>query len=203
MISMNGVWKKYGNHDVLKNVNLSIGSHEAIHVSGINGSGKTTLLKLLANLSTVDKGIIKNADNVIVGALIENPTFIRSYTAKENIDLLYKLVSKESFCEAKLIKLFNLFELDYYDSRPVSKYSLGMLQKLGIIQSIMENQNLILLDEPTRGLDEESQMIFCELVNELVRSGKSVIIASHDFDNLKPIKFTKRYVINDYDIKTV
>lgn len=201
MLNLKNVTKSYDDLLLLKEVSLDFEYGEAVHISGPNGSGKTTLLKMICGLTKQDEGSILISDNVKIGALIENPSFITSYTAQENLKLLYNLTSKSQYDDNEMFKLFEYFGLDYSDKRKISKYSLGMLQKVGIIQAIMENQNLIILDEPTRGIDDEGIENFCLLVNEYVKNGKTIIIASHDMENISSINFTKKYVIQNYDLK--
>lgn len=201
MLNLKNVTKSYDDLLLLKEVSLDFEYGEAVHISGPNGSGKTTLLKIICGLTKQDEGSILISDNVKIGALIENPSFITSYTAQENLKLLYNLTSKSQYDDNEMFKLFEYFGLDYSDKRKISKYSLGMLQKVGIIQAIMENQNLIILDEPTRGIDDEGIENFCLLVNEYVKNGKTIIIASHDMENISSINFTKKYVIQNYDLK--
>lgn len=201
MLNLKNVTKSYDDLLLLKEVSLDFEYGEAVHISGPNGSGKTTLLKMICGLTKQDEGSILISDNVKIGALIENPSFITSYTAQENLKLLYNLTSKSQYDDNEMFKLFEYFGLDYSDKRKISKYSLGMLQKVGIIQAIMENQNLIILDEPTRGIDDEGIENFCLLVNEYVKNGKTIIIASHDMENISSINFKKKYVIQNYDLK--
>lgn len=85
--------------------------------------------------------------------------------------------------------------LDYDSSSTLKNYSVGMRQKAGIIQAVMEDQNLIFFDEPTRGLDEESIIVFENMVNTLVESGKSIVIASHD--RLARVHYTHTYLLEE------
>ena len=81
----------------------------------------------------------------------------------------------------KVEDLCNRFELDLYDKKNVKNYSVGMKQKMGIIQAIMEDQSIILLDEPTRGLDDRSVIVFQDIMQELIKDNKTIIIAAHDY----------------------
>lgn len=89
----------------------------------------------------------------------------------------------------------NNFDLDFDSKVHVKKYSVGMRQKMGITQSVMEDQNLILLDEPTRGLDKKSLEQFHQLVQQLHEEGKSIVIAAHD--NLAELQFDKEYLMEE------
>lgn len=165
---------------VLQDVNFQIYPGELIHISGINGSGKSTLLKILAGLMEPDQGkVTKNGTGTKIGALIENPEFSGMLTLRENLDFLYHLRNPKPDSN-KLRALCDSFDLDYDSRKPMRSYSIGMKEKASIVQAVMEEQNLILLDEPTRGLDEKSVRKLSELLDQLVKEGKSIVIASHD-----------------------
>lgn len=174
---------------IIKDLDLSVDAGELIHIMGINGSGKSTLFKMISHIMEPSSGTIQLDESVRIGALIENPSFMESSSAKENLKFLAKI--NHNYDEKRIIELFNLFDLEFQNRVKISKYSLGMRQKVGIIQAIMENQNLILLDEPTRGLDKKALTIFNQVIDNLMQEGKSIIIASHD--NLSELEFTTRY----------
>ncbi|MEG0328742.1 MAG: ATP-binding cassette domain-containing protein [Erysipelothrix sp.] len=188
MIEVVNVSKSLGKNKVINNLSFYVNRGDIILIKGSNGSGKTTILRLICGLLNPDEGTITYQEGTKIGALIENPSFIPNYTIKENLNFLFKLKSQELYNHSKLEDLCNMFGLDFNDVTAVKKYSLGMKQKLGIIQAIMEDQNLILLDEPTRGLDEESVKTFIQLIDDLSIDGKSVIIASHDEESMSKIK---------------
>ena len=157
------------------------------------GSGKSTLLKIIAGLLNADKGevIIENND-IDIGALIENPAFIENESAEYNLKFLYDL--KNSYDRKTVQSYMEYFDLTLEDKRAVKKYSVGMRQKLGIIQAIMENQNIILFDEPTRGLDNTSSNKFIELVKKLNSDKKTIIICAHD--GVDEIPFNRKFTID-------
>lgn len=178
MLKIEHVSKKFKNKEVLKDINFSIEKGELIYLYGKNGSGKSTLLKMICDILEPTQGKITIAENTIIGALIENPGYIELESMKFNLKYLASLTRR--YDEDKIGKLCEYFELDINDKSSMKTYSVGMRQKVGIIQAIMEDQNLILFDEPTRGLDTDSINKFQKIVKELVLSGKSVVIASHD-----------------------
>lgn len=189
MLEVINVSKKLGGKSIICDLSLRVEKGDITLIKGSNGSGKTTILRLIAGLLEPDDGLIIYGEGTEIGALIENPSFVPNFTARENLDFLFKLKSESLYDIEKLESLCSLFYLDFYDSSLVKKYSLGMRQKLGIIQAIMEDQNLILLDEPTRGLDDVSVDSFIKLISELSVEGKSIIIASHDKENMSKIEF--------------
>lgn len=192
MLKVNGIKKSFKGNEVLNGVDLRVKSKELIHIKGGNGCGKSTLLKIIANLLLPDAGSLEVSSNVKIGALIENPCFIESESLKYNLKFLYSLTnSYREEDEEKIKKLAERFFLDFHSNSSMKKYSLGMRQKAGIIQAVMENQNLILFDEPTRGLDHDSIYVFNDLLNEWIEEGKSIIICAHE--GVEHINFTHRY----------
>ena len=140
--------------EVLKKVSFKLEPGEKVAIIGKNGSGKSTLLKMICDILEPTQGKITIAENTIIGALIENPGYIELESMKFNLKYLASLTRR--YDEDKIGKLCEYFELDINDKSSMKTYSVGMRQKVGIIQAIMEDQNLILFDEPTRGLDTDS-----------------------------------------------
>ena len=192
MICLKNVSKEFNKTKVLSDINLNIDEGQLIRIVGNNGCGKTTLLKILAGILKADDGDITYSEDCNIGAVIENPSFIENESLLYNLKFLYNLKNKFSYdiCE----KYCDLFSLYLNSKIAIKKYSLGMRQKAAIIQSVMENQNVILLDEPTRGLDNDSMNQFDNLIKELKQEGKTIIICAHDgveniaFDRVLEIK---------------
>lgn len=178
MLKITGIKKSFGRKSVLKNVSMIAKPGQLIHISGINGSGKSTIFKIVTGLLEADSGKVELDHGDVIGALIENPSFLEYESAMTNLHFLANL--NHRFNEKRVRSLLQQFELDPDDSQAISKYSVGMRQKVGIIQAVMEEQNIILLDEPTRGIDQESIGQFLTLLNRLKQENKTVIIASHD-----------------------
>lgn len=193
MIYLKKIQKKFNNQYVLEDVNLSVGNGELIYIHGINGCGKSTLFKIICDILEIDSGIITIDEDTHIGALIENPAFLERETMKYN--LKYLAGFNDNYNEQRIRDLCQLFQLDFDSKAKMKNYSLGMRQKVGIIQAVMEDQNLILLDEPTRGLDEESIEAFYQLINDLIAKNKSIIIASHD--KYERLNFTKSYQLKE------
>lgn len=192
MIIIEDLTKKFQKKIVLDSFNLHIEEGTIVHIKGINGCGKTTLLKIIAGLMKPDGGSIRLSHNVQIGALIENPSFIENETILYNMKFLFNL--KHHFDYDNVKKLCEYFYLDIDDKAIMKKYSVGMRQKAGIIQAVMEDQDLILFDEPTRGLDQDSMDKFNNLIKTLKNKGKTIIICAHDgvegidFDSIHEIK---------------
>ena len=178
MLKITGIKKSFGRKSVLKNVSMIAKPGQLIHISGINGSGKSTIFKIVTGLLEADSGKVELDHGDVIGALIENPSFLEYESAMTNLHFLANL--NHRYNEKRVRNLLQQFELDPDDSQAITKYSVGMRQKVGIIQAVMEEQNIILLDEPTRGIDQESIGQFLTLLNRLKQENKTVIIASHD-----------------------
>ena len=192
MLELRQIKKSFGQKLVLKNVSLLAKPGELIHISGINGSGKSTIFKIITGLLEADSGEIRLDKNDIVGALIENPDFLEYESAMTNLHFLANL--NKRFNEKEVRGLLRYFMLDPDDPEPIAKYSVGMRQKVGIIQAVMENQNIILLDEPTRGIDQESISLFVALLKKLKQQNKIVVVASHD--QINELKYDRRFILH-------
>ncbi|NVY96591.1 ABC transporter ATP-binding protein [Lactobacillus sp. DCY120] len=178
MLTLKNIAKSFQQQTVLVDISLTASTGCLIHIAGPNGCGKSTLFKIITGLLKPDQGTIALAEGSILGALIENPQFLEYETALTNLRFLGDL--NQRFNLERTQKLLQQFGLDLENRQRVSKYSVGMRQKLGIIQAVMEEQNIILLDEPTRGLDPESIQQFIQLLEKLKQEQKLVIVASHD-----------------------
>lgn len=150
-------------------------------------------IAILLDTKGPDTGTLNWMKKVKIGALIENPEYMGSETLFDNLRFLYQLTSP--FHKQEVEMLVNRFNLALYNKKPLKKYSVGMLQKVGIIQAIMEHQDFIMLDEPMRGLDKEAQQTFYEIIQELHEEGKTVIIASHDV--MDEIEFDRKLCVEN------
>lgn len=186
--------KNFGKKEILKDVSLELEKGDILGFIGPNGAGKTTTIKLILGLQSITSGTVKingyditsNFTNAIrnVGAIVENPDLYMYLTGYENLKLianLYKGVGKERIDEVvKLVKLENRI------NDKVSRYSLEMRQRLGIAQAILHKPNLLILDEPTNGLDPEGIKEIRELLKDLAEKEEmAVLISSHNLLELE------------------
>lgn len=178
MLKVSHVKKSFKKLAVLKDISLETQAGELVHISGVNGCGKSTLFKIIVGLLKADSGEIHIDKDDYLGALIENPGFIEYETAWDNLTFLGHF--NHRFQPEKTRDLLKAFDLDPDNPQSVGNYSVGMRQKLGITQAVMEDQNIILLDEPTRGIDKEGVDQFVNLMKNLRSENKTVIVASHD-----------------------
>lgn len=179
MIKIENIKKQFKGNMILNDLSCNINDGELIRITGQNGCGKSTLLKIIVGLLKPDSGkVVIDTHDYNIGAVIENPSFIENETLCYNLKFLYNL--KNVFSYEKVKELCDFFNLDINSKTPIKKFSLGMRQKVAIIQAVMENQNIILLDEPTRGLDDNSVRQFNKLIKQLHDEHKIVIICAHD-----------------------
>ncbi|MCD9218234.1 ATP-binding cassette domain-containing protein [Lactobacillus delbrueckii subsp. lactis] len=178
MLKVSHVKKSFKKLAVLKDISLETQAGELVHISGVNGCGKSTLFKIIVSLLKADSGEIHTDKDDYLGALIENPGFIEYETAWDNLTFLGHF--NHRFQPEKTRDLLKPFDLDPDNPQSVGNYSVGMRQKLGITQAVMEDQNIILLDEPTRGIDKEGVDQLVNLMKDLRSENKTVIVASHD-----------------------
>lgn len=185
-IKINNVSKTIKGIPVLRNVSLDFYSGNIYGIVGRNGSGKTMLLRLLSGLIIPSSGKVYIDEQQLhkhisfppqCGILIEKPEFLSHLTGFQNLKLLSEI--KKQITDSEISYYMELFHLDPKSPKKVSQYSLGMKQKLGIIQAIMENQKLIILDEPFNGLDTSSVSLLQELLIEYRNQGKLIILTSH------------------------
>lgn len=193
-VTIENVSKTIKGKQVLCEVNTGFERGRIYGVVGPNGSGKTMLLRAICGFIHVDTGTVSmNGKSVefnrklpdSVGVIIENPGFVLSETGMQNLKYLDGI--NKNFDSDETERLLRLFDLLEHAGSTVKSYSLGMRQKLAIVQALMEHQHLIVLDEPTNGLDQESVAMFLAEMRHQRDKGNTVIIASHHNDELNQI----------------
>jgi len=186
VVILKDVTKSFGESVVLNQVNLTVEEGAIIGLIGRNGSGKTILLKIICGLMLPTSGSVSVHGERIgidrdfpanTGALIEMPEFIPYQTAYQNLYALSLIARKTGKEEIK--DVIRKVGLDPESRKPVGKFSLGMRQRLGIAQAIMEHPKLLLLDEPMNGLDKAGVKDMRALFSRLRDEGKTILLASH------------------------
>ena len=187
VVTLKDVSKSFGDLAVLNHVNLTVTSGTIVGIIGRNGSGKTILLKIICGLMLPNSGSVYVHGEKIgtdrdfpasTGVLIEMPEFIPYQTAYKNLYALSLITQKTGKAEIK--DVIKQVGLDPESSKPVGKYSLGMRQRLGIAQAIMEHPKLLLLDEPTSALDEKTaRQLMTNLKNYSAAEGITMVAVSH------------------------
>ena len=209
--------KKFGKNQVLDNVSLEIQEGDILGFIGPNGAGKTTTIKLILGLQSITEGkvsingydIEKQFTKAIekVGAIVENPDLYMYLSGYENLKLIANMYP--GINQARIDEVVKLVKLENRIKDKVSKYSLGMRQRLGIAQAILHKPNLLILDEPTNGLDPEGMKEMRDLLVELAKQEKmAILISSHnlaELDNLcnKVCIIKNGKIIETSDISTI
>lgn len=168
-------------------INLTAERSEIIGIIGHNGSGKTVLMKCICGFITPDSGEITVSGKRVgrdidipknIGLIIETPGFLPNFSGFSNLWQLAKIRGK--ICKNDVREVMEKVGLNPHDKKHVGKYSLGMRQRLGIAQAIMENPDILILDEPMNGLDKNGVNDMRELLLRLKSDGKTMIVASHN-----------------------
>lgn len=193
-IEVKNVYKSFGKEKVLTNISLSIPPGSIYGVVGNNGSGKTVLMKCICGFMKCDKGtIFVNGQQVgkeidfpdHLGIIIETPGFIPNMSGYKNLKILASL--KGRIGKQEIRETIRKVGLDPDMKKPVAKYSLGMRQRLGIAQAIMENPKVLILDEPFNGLDRYGVVEIRALLKQLKAEGKSILLASHNAQDIEEL----------------
>ena len=191
-IEVKNVTKKFSETVAVKDVTVSFEKGKIHGIIGRNGSGKTVLFKCICGLLPVTSGEItvlgrKMGDGKRVpeslGAIIETPGFLPNCSGYQNLRYLMELSGKAD--KEEIRGAIKLVGLDLDSRKHVGKYSLGMRQRLGLAQAIMEDPELIILDEPMNGLDKNGVAEMRQLFLQLKEQGKTILIASHNPDDTR------------------
>ncbi len=180
MIILEDISKSYGNHQVLKGIQMSFEPGKIYGVVGENGAGKTTLFKCIAGLEMHD-GTIKSPYPSLknhLGFLQTDPYFFEKLTGREYIRLL---------CNARKTPVKDLDEQNIFDlplDQYASTYSTGMKKKLALLGILLQQNDFFILDEPYNGVDIQSNIIITEIMHQLKALNKTVVISSHIFSTL-------------------
>lgn len=192
IVKVENVTKYFKQEKVLDDVNMNLETSHIYGIVGKNGAGKTVLFKIIAGFIKPSSGKVTVAGKIIgvdrdfpdsLGLIIETPGFLSQYNAYQNLLYLANInnkISKEDIKEA-----IRMVGLDPDSNKKVGKFSLGMRQRLGIAQAIMENPNLIILDEPMNGLDKKGIEDVKELLLKLKGDGKTILMASHYAEDME------------------
>lgn len=202
-IEVKNLTKKLDGRIIFSDVNLLFEEGNIYGFVGRNGSGKTVFLKCICGFMEADEGeILQNGKKIKtnveylkdLGVLIERPGFLDGLSAYDNLKYIAsikKLIGKKEI-EAYLGQV----GLDPHDKKRVGKYSMGMKQRLGVAQAIMENPDVLILDEPMNGLDESGVTLMRNLLLKLRQEGKIILIASHYQEDIQ-LLCDKVYCIRD------
>lgn len=191
-IELTHVTKRFGQELVLKEVNLTLERGKVYGIVGNNGSGKTVLMKCICGFLIPTTGTILVFGSRIgqdvdfpesLGVIIETPGFLTNLTGRKNLEILAGMRRKIGPVEIR--QVLEQVGLDPDLKKPVANYSLGMRQRLGIAQAIMEDPELLILDEPFNGLDRHGVVEIRKLLLELKADGKTILMASHNEEDIR------------------
>lgn len=178
--------------DILKDINLNLENGKIHGLIGRNGSGKTMLMKCICGFVHPTSGTIQIDGKYVgkdmdfpedVGVIIETPEFISYMSGFRNLQLLAK--GRKCIGDKEIYDVMKKVNLDPKNSIHVKKYSLGMKQRLGIAQAIMEHPKLLVLDEPFSALDEDGVRDIREMLLQMRQSGVTIILSSHNAEDIK------------------
>lgn len=187
MIIIENATKKFGTQTVLNNVSLTLEDGKIYGFVGQNGCGKTVLFKSICGFIYLDRGTITVDGKVIgkdidiikdAGIIIESTGFLPNYSAFKNLKFLTMI--KDNIGDEQIKSTLISVGLDPESKKVVGKFSLGMRQRLGIAQAIMENPHILILDEPMNGLDKRGVEDIRKILMDLKKKGKLILLASHN-----------------------
>lgn len=190
-IEVQNAVKRFRDQVVLKNVSISFEKGQIHGIVGRNGSGKTVLFKCICGLMHPEEGVILvNGKRVgrdvdmpeSIGAIIEAPGFLPNYSGYKNLRFLANI--RRKIGKEEIMNVLKTVGLDPESRKHVGKYSLGMRQRLGIAQAIMEDPEILILDEPMNGLDNAGVQDIRALLLELKAQGKTILLASHNHEDI-------------------
>lgn len=191
IITLENVSKSYKDRTIVDNVSYSFEKGKCYGIIGRNGSGKSVLMKLIAGFAYPDSGKItirgktlkKDIDFVDdAGVIINSPEFINSMSGLNN--LLYLADIRKKINKEKVIEVLRTLGLENAMNKRVATYSLGMKQRLRLAQAIMEEPDLLILDEPMNALDKDAVQEVRELLLSLKEDGKTLIVTSHNSEDI-------------------
>ena len=198
-IQIEQVSKSFQERKVLKNISCELNWGQVYGIVGNNGSGKTVLMKCICGLLPYDEGSIRVNGKKIgkdvdfpedMGMIIESPGFLPGMTGIKNLKILAAV--NHRIQESQIRETMRVVGLDPNLKQPVGKYSLGMRQRLGIAQAIMEKPEILILDEPMNGLDKHGVKEIREVLLQMKEENRVILLSSHnpkDIDYLRDVVF--------------
>ncbi|AYV34770.1 ABC transporter ATP-binding protein [Erysipelothrix rhusiopathiae] len=197
MIKIRNISKRFKNLEIFEDVSLEIPTGKIVGLVGENGCGKSVLMKMLCGYSKPTSGSINVYEETLgvnrdfprsVGVLINDSHFIKNYTGMENLEYLINI--RKQTDKTFLNELIQIFDMERNIHKRYKAYSLGMKQKLRIIQAFMEQPNLVLLDEPFNALDKKSTMVLVDLIKRYINEERIIIFTSHEYQHIEHLADT-------------
>lgn len=209
IVEIKNVSKRFGDNIIFDDVSLSIEQGSCVGFVGENGAGKSVLFKMIAGLMNADRGEIYVRDQLVdrdknfpkdLGFFVNQPSFVDIFDGFENLKLLAEINNKID--DKKIRDTMIAVGLDPDNKTKFKSYSTGMKQKLAIAQAIMEDQDLVLLDEPFNALDTKSNLEIINVINKLKEEDKTIFLTSHQEEYLRKL-CNEIYLVNDNKIKRI
>jgi ABC-2 type transport system ATP-binding protein len=195
VVETSGLTKRFGDRVAVDDVDLHVPRGSAFGYLGPNGAGKTTLIRMLLGLTRATSGTMhllgrpvpgeRAAALARVGAIIEEPRFHGHLTGRENLTVI--AAAREPEAHARIDGALARTGLSQRADEPVKRYSLGMRQRLGVARSLLADPELLILDEPTNGLDPAGMHEFRDMIRGFVAEGRTVLLSSHLLDEVEKI----------------
>jgi ABC-2 type transport system ATP-binding protein len=193
-MELRNISKQFSGQMVLDGISLTIEKGETIGLIGENGSGKSVLFKILCGFVKPDQGQVYVQGKQLggkedfpenMGVFINSPGFIGVYSGYKNLEFLANI--RGAIGETEIKDAMQKVGLDPSNKAKVDNYSLGMKQKLGLAQAIMENQDILVLDEPFNALDFKTYNDIKEIIRILQAEGKTILLTSHNYDDVEQL----------------
>ncbi|MCF0131015.1 MAG: ABC transporter ATP-binding protein [Pseudobutyrivibrio sp.] len=180
-LCVNGIKKHYGGYPVIDDISFEFKPGKVYGLMGENGAGKTTIMKILCGLVNADSGYV-SGNNVCIGTLIEDASAYENLTARENLTIFSNYLKNSTLI--RIEDLLNLVGIED-NKKKFKDFSIGMKKRLGIAIALLNNPDVLILDEPSCGLDISGIMEIRTIIREFMHSdSRIVIISSHDTRDL-------------------
>ena len=191
-LEIHNICKSYGKRKVVDNLSICVNKGEVYGFLGPNGAGKSTTIRIILSLTKADSGVVKIFGQSVseykektlihTGAMIEKADFYQNLSAEQNLKMLASMTKTPS---KRIDEVLDIVGLESRRMDKVKKYSQGMKQRLGIAQSLLNYPKLLVLDEPTNGLDPQGMKEVRDLIGELSSEGIAIFISSHLLDEVQ------------------
>ena len=191
VLNINGLSKSYGKVKALNNLRLQINKGEVFGILGPNGSGKTTTLGIILSVLNADNGSFSwngqepnKDDRKKIGSLLETPNFYPYLTARQNLSIVCEI---KQVSESEVDRVLSIVDLINRSNSKFKTFSLGMKQRLAIASALLGDPDILVLDEPTNGLDPQGIAEIRNIILDLAAAGKTIIMASHILDEVEKV----------------
>lgn len=191
LIAADRVSRRFGYRVVIQDVSLDVGNGEILLLIGHNGAGKTTLIRLLAGLLIPSKGSVRRSTSF--GVVAHHSMLYESLSARENLQFFYRLHGQTN--AARVQELLRKVGLEEHADRRVATYSRGMVQRLTLARSLLSDPDLLLLDEPLTGLDDNAAGMVRDILSDFRAQNRAVVLATHQLADVVDLASSVGYMV--------